>query len=652
MSLFKQIALSISIFLMIVLGTILILNFKSSQSFIQNQLHSNAEDTAASLALALGGVVSDDDNTVMMETMIAAIYDRGYYESITLYTPEDAVMIEKSQEILVKDVPTWFIDNVDLAAAPARSDVSGGWSSFGTVAVKSHVGHAYVQLWRIFSDLVQTFLLLAVVFLLLLSLMIKIILRALKDIELQAKAIQDNDFIIYDKVPFTTEFRHVVRAMNAMVKKVKEIFDKEAESLKKYHELLYTDTVTKLYNRRYLLMKLGIYLEPDSSNCNGLFVMFSLDDLEKAKAKLGYVKLETLIKNIASLMEDFTISYDQAIASRMNDQDFAFLIPGLKIDESQESFDTLMKNLAKLFEDNEVSEELVISAGVIEYTPDDNPKTLFSRADFELSKSAVKRNNSISFAQSQESEGIVLGKEEWVEMINASLDENMLKVASQAVIGMTKKNKSYHDEVYLRLLDEKGTIYNAGYFMPMLVKLKLTDDVDKHVVLLTMHHAKKIQGIESIAINISTGFLKDHANMQWLRKEIKAFAKESDVVLNFEASKFTVTKNIDLYADFSGLLHHLGYRFGIDNFSIDQDGLHYLQTIKPDYIKASKSFFFDLKGENNANAYDSLSILTGSLGITLIATSVESEEDMQKLADIGIEYIQGSYIANPQILGA
>lgn len=651
MSLFKQIALSIALFLLVVLGTILVLNFKSSQSFIQNQLYANAEDTAASLALALGGVVSDEDNTIAMETMISAIYDRGYYESITLYSPSEQKMIEKHQTIKVSEVPQWFIDTVTLKANAARSEISGGWSAFGIIEVKSHVGHAYTQLWKVFSDLIQTFALLAVVFLSLMGVLIKIILRSLRDIEQQAIAIQRNDFIIHDKMPFTTEFAHVVLAMNAMVVKVKQIFDKEAESLRKYHELLYTDTQTKLFNRRYLLMKLGIYLEGDSSACNGVFAMFALDDLEYAKSKLGYVKLEHLLQEMAARMHEFIISYDLGVASRMNTQDFAILIPQHKISDVSVPLEVLVADIAQLIVQAQAQEVLVMSAGAVEYTATDTPKTLFARADFELSKAAVERQNCIVFAQTQENEGLVLGKEEWVDMINSSLDDNMLKVASQAVVGLTKKEKSYHDEVYLRLLDEQGTVYNAGYFMPMLVKLKLTDEVDKHVVLLTMHHAKKISGMTSIAINISTPFLKNRDNYAWLRQNIEAFHKECKVTLNFEAAKFGVTHNIELYAQFSALLHGYGYRFGIDNFSLDQDGVHYLQQIKPDYIKASKTFFFDLESEQNSNANESLAVLTGSLGITLIATSVESEEEVDKLSKIGIEYIQGSYIATPQLLG-
>ncbi len=650
MSLFKQIGLSISVFLMIVLGTVIFLNFKSSQTFIQDQLYSNAEDTAASLALSLGGVVdSEADTSAEMETMIAAIFDRGYYEAITLYTPEKEIIIQKKQKVVVKDVPQWFIEFAHLDAKAATSDVSGGWTPFGIIEVKNHTGHAYVQLWEIFIGLIQNFVMLGVTFLILLYLLVKIILRSLVDIEKQAKAIQDNDFIIYEKVPFTTEFRHVVKAMNSMVVKVKQIFDKEAQSLQKYHELLYTDTATKLFNRRYLMMRLAALLEEESAN--GSFVMITLSDMKATNDKLGYVKFEELLGQIAARVQICATKSDDAIAARMKNSDFALLLPKVKLEDIKKDLQFAMHEVVELIKDYGVEKELVVSAGAIGFSPDDTQKTLFARADFELTKAKVRHDNSIEFAKEDAEAGIVLGKEEWVAMINTSMEENMLKVAGQDVVSCKDTQEVMHEEIYLRMMDEQGKVYNAGYFMPVLVNLKLTDDVDKHVISLALHYAQKGLLKNGVAINIAASFLKNAPNLAWLQDQIAAFAKTSKLGLSFEASKFAVSKNVELFSQFSALLKGYGYSFGIDNFSISNEPLEFLQKIKPAYIKASKSFFFDLQNSENSTASDSLSILTKSVGIKMVATAVESLDDIEKLEKMGVDYVQGSAICEPKILG-
>lgn len=654
MSLFKQITVSISLFLLIILVSIMFLNFQSSQKFIQDQLYSSAEDTAASLALALTGVLhrekSESEILSEMDTMIAAIYDRGYYQRISLYN-DDKVLIVKHSDIVVKSVPKWFVKHVALEAKAAHSEVSGGWNTFGIVEVSSHVGHAYVQLWNIFINLLKTFLLMAFGFLLLLGLMLKIILRSLKAVEYQAKAIENHDFYLTEKVPFTTEFKHVVRAMNHMVSKVKVIFDKEAESLKKYHELLYTDTQTKLYNRRYLSMMLNNCFEADSLNAQGSFVLFSFEDLEKAKTTLGYVALESLLVLLADMIEAIAVSYDNAVAARMNESDFALLLPQVSFEDVEDELITMLKHMQKLFEDSGVLPDLHVSAGAISYTPDDTIKSLFSRADFELAKAKIKEANIIEFGKNNVQEGIVLGKHEWIKMFNTSVEEHMLKVASQKVISVDDES-ILHEELYIRMIDHGGTIHNAGYFMPVLANLKLTDNVDKHVVNLALHHSNKALLSSSVAINISSDFLKSPKNLEWIEEKVNAFIKISPFKLHFEASRFAVIQNSELFTIFSQMLKSYGCSFGIDNFSIDSSGLDYLKVIKPAYIKANCSFFFDLnEDENSSSASDSLSIVSNSLGIILIATAVEEKANIKKLKKIGVNYVQGSAIDIPEILG-
>jgi len=679
-TLFKQLALLVTLFLVVILVVVMGLNFASSQAFVQKQLHSNAQDTAASLALSLSQVLAtqpaqeqevmslDDvleESTVAattqplskslqstLEVMISAIYDRGYYESIELINDKGEALVSRRQSVKLEKVPQWFLERVVLDVANASSDVTGAYGSrFATVVVKSHVGNAYEQLWGIFIDLLKTFAVLGVLFLVFLAGLIRLILRSLTAIEHQAKAITQHDFIIYDKVPFTLELRHVASAMNSMVGKVKEIFDKEAESLRKYYELLYTDTQTKLYNRRYVMMKLATFLAQEDEQSRGVFVMLTLQGVDEAKAKLGYQKLEALTVSMAQELKACATYANEGVAVRMNEHDYALLLPTLTLQEAQLHLDAMMDAIAHICESYGVLSVLKLSGGAVSYEANETLKALFSRADFELAKAKMAPQSTIIYAQASSANTLVMGKEEWIAMINSSLEENMLKVAAQKVIAL-KDNTSMHHEVYLRMVDGEGKVYNAGYFMPVLVNLNLTDAVDKHVIELAMYHAKLHPHIKSIAINISAHFLAVAANMEWIRQKITTFANHSEVVLSFEASNVQILQNIELFTHFSQMLHHKKFLFGIDNFAMSSEGLQYLKAVKPNYIKANKSLFFDLQAQENSAANDSLRMLTKSLGITLIATAVESQEQLTALKELGVDFVQGSVVEEPHLLGA
>ena len=235
MTLFKQIASIFSIFIILIIGSVMYLNFNSANQFIQNQLYTTAEDTATSLGLSLSmNIPQNDEDISTMETMVNAIFDRGYYESITLIDMEGNTLIENKNIFKVKNVPDWFLNNVKLKVSTAQTQISSGWIPYGTLSVKLHTGHAYIQLWNIFIEILTTFAFLVSLVLLILYFVLTFILKSLKGVEKQAMAITNNDFIIQEDEPFTTEFKNVVKGMNKMVVKVKAIFEHEELMVQKY----------------------------------------------------------------------------------------------------------------------------------------------------------------------------------------------------------------------------------------------------------------------------------------------------------------------------------------------------------------------------------------------------------------------------------
>lgn len=202
MTLFKQITIILSIFILLVLGSIMYLNFKSANDFIQNQLYTTSEDTATSLGLSLSQVIpKESEDLSTMQTMINAIFDRGYYENITLKDMNDKILIENKNILKVKTVPSWFVSSINLKVPTAKMQISSGWIPYGTLHVKLHSGHAYLQLWNTFIEILNSFIILACIVLLTLHLLLKIVLKSLKGVEEQAKAITNNNFIIQKKIP-------------------------------------------------------------------------------------------------------------------------------------------------------------------------------------------------------------------------------------------------------------------------------------------------------------------------------------------------------------------------------------------------------------------------------------------------------------------
>ncbi len=644
MTLFRQIAILFSIFIIMVISSVMYLNFKSANDFIQDQLYTTSQDTATSLGLSLSMVIPKDNDLSTMETMINAIFDRGYYESIILYDNNGKVLIENRNELKVKNVPSWFIKNIKLKVPTAKSQISSGWMPYGTIAVKLHSGIAYLQLWNIFKDILQTFAILVSITLLSLYILLKIILKSLKEVEKQAQAITNNDFIIQKRLPFTTEFRHVVIAMNKMVIKVKEIFEHEATLVKKYNSLLYKDQDTGMGNRKFFSLRLSSLLEQDNSKSSGTVIIFVLNNFAKTKEKVGYEKLQTFINSLAELFYSTTKNIEERVVTRLKDSEFSMILPDTDYHEAKKIIDIFLletENLKKRILGD--IEDFYIIGGATYYNEKDTQKDILSRADFALSVAKMKNEPFVEFHKTEKEEPLIkAGKQEWHRFLTEAINNNGIKLAFQSVKDINT-SKIFHKEVYLRIADKNGNIYPARVFIPMVNSLNMSDTIDRKVIELAVNHANN----NPIAINITTSFIKNSNNIYWLERLLKKYENKD---ISFEASSYTVLHNLNDFINFSKLIQKYNFKFGIDNFNITKHSLEYLQTIKPAYIKANKTFYLDMLDSDLNTSYESFHILTKSLEIALISTAVEDKDEVAKLKKMNISLFQGSFIEKSTFL--
>ncbi len=646
MTLFKQIAIIFSLFIVLIISSVMYLNFNSANSFIQNQLYTTSKDSATSLGLSLSmNIPKDGENLSTMETMINAIFDRGYYEYIILKDMDGKILIENRNNIKVKNVPDWFVKTFHLQVPEAQTQISSGWIPYGVLSLKLHSGHAYEELWAVFTSMLKTFAILVSIVLTLLYFVLTFILKSLKSVEHQAIAITKNDFIIQDKLPYTIEFRNVIIAMNKMVKKVKDIFEHEALMVKKYNDLLYNDQDTGMGNRKFFSLRLSSLLNQEDDSSSGTLVIFVIHNFHKAKSEVGFKVLNNYINKLAELFYASTKDVEERVVTRLKDSEFSMILPKTDYKKAKvivnsfltQAEDELPNELRKI-------RDFYICGGATYFNETDKQKDILARADFALSTAIMKNATNVHFHEIKKDETLMeLGKEEWHKLVRTAIEEDGIKLALQAV--KDEHGKIYHQEAYLRMSDKHGNIYPARIFMPLLNSLNLTNDVDKKVIDIAL---KLTHRGTAIAINIASSFLKDIQNMYWLEKRLKDTAK-LNLDVSFESSNNAIINNLESFKQFAKLVQKYNYKFGIDNFDITSASLNYLQDIKPAYIKANKSFYIDMHDNGKNSSYESFNVLTTALDIKIIATAVESKNESDNLKEIPIHLMQGTFIEEPML---
>ena len=233
------------------------------RSYLDTQLSRSALDTANSLGLSISPYVSGDEQ-IMADTMISAIFDSGYYLSITYTDTKQQLLFERNNPVMVQGVPDWFIQLFSLHPPVMSSEVNDGWRIAGVLKVQSHPGFAYTSLWDHTKAVFWTSLLICLLALIAVHWLLQVVLKPLKDIEKQAGLLAEKRFELLNYLPLTKELRTVVYALNHMVGNVKRSFTELTNRAEQLNQQAYIDSLTALPNRRALVQSfLSLQAEPD-----------------------------------------------------------------------------------------------------------------------------------------------------------------------------------------------------------------------------------------------------------------------------------------------------------------------------------------------------------------------------------------------------
>ena len=116
----------------------------------------------------------------------------------------------------------------------------------------------------------------------------------------------------------------------------------------------------------------------------------------------------------------------------------------------------------------------------------------------------------------------------------------------------------------------------------------------------------------------------------------------------FEITEETAVKDYDLFCRALAFYRDQGYKIAIDDFGVGYGGLKMLAMVEPDFVKIDRHFVSHInRAIVRLNLVDSIATACHRLGIQVIAEGIESDEDLQVVLDLGIEYLQGFHLGRP-----
>ena len=413
------------------------------------------------------------------------------------------------------------------------------------------------------------------------------------------------------------------------------------------------DALTGLLNRQEFEYRLEKAIASAATHdVQHVLCYLDLNQFKIINAQAGHTAGDIILKQAAEQMKRHMRSID--VFARLGGDEFSLLLVNTTVEHArviaQELIDTIRSSTFK-WRDQHF--EIGLSIGLISIDKDSqDPAQMLTRAELACFTAKDHGRNKMHIYRKEDDE-LTRRHTEMMRAagVTGALQEDRFRIYCQPIVALSPKNKeSLHYELLIRLTDPKGDLIMPASFIPAAERYGLMSSLDRWVIRTAFHSYNDIFGKDSgvqIAINLSGNSLNDDTLLDFIKSEIDITKIDPGTVC-FEITETAAISNLDQVSQLILELKRIGCRFALDDFGSGLSSFAYLKNLPVDYLKIDGSFVHDMIDDTIDHAMvEAINQVGHIMGIGTIAECAESEEVVEMLRELGVDYAQGFAMGSP-----
>lgn len=234
----------------------------------------------------------------------------------------------------------------------------------------------------------------------------------------------------------------------------------------------------------------------------------------------------------------------------------------------------------------------------------------------------------------------------WVKRIRAALMENRFRLMQQPIASLLGEDKGMFD-VLVRMVDEQGEELLPGEFMAAAERNDLMKNIDRWVIGASMTFIAS-RPVKQLFVRLSKDSVRDKSLVPWLLNQLKSSRIEPGG-LAFQISEQIATEYLGDTSELANGLRKIGFRFAIEHFGTGRDPQRLIAHLPIDYLKVDGTLMQGLAVDQALQGrVRELVDQAKGRNIGTIAERVEDANTMAVLWQLGIEFIQGYFVNEPE----
>jgi diguanylate cyclase (GGDEF)-like protein len=421
------------------------------------------------------------------------------------------------------------------------------------------------------------------------------------------------------------------------------------EPTKLVHEALKRDPTTLFFNRATFLDRITRRLAKKPKSGLHALAYIKPDDFSDVRAKVGILATEEILSQFA-----------EEVRKRMHPRDVAGRFEGTVVTAllergNERDAEVWGQQLVDHMNGHEfaIGEQrvrLTCSVGVCAVSGVYSSLDELVEAAAEAHKLAKQAGgNAVRLSESTDADTRLRKHDAiWVRRIKEALTEGRFRLANLPIAGLRSDTSRMYD-MLVRMIDERGNSILPSEFMPAASRNNLMKLIDRWIMSASISFGLE-EKAEHVFVRLSRQSMHDSLLCDWLRKELAQKDIQPSIIV-VQIPEQDAAKYIKQTRETVEKLRQLGLSFAIEHYGVDRNRFQILDILKPDYIKIDGELMHSLTSDMQMqDSVRRLAMAAEQRKIQTIAERVENANAMAVLFQLGVHFMQGHYVHEPEVV--
>lgn len=407
------------------------------------------------------------------------------------------------------------------------------------------------------------------------------------------------------------------------------------------------DSLTGIYRRQALRRECEkIFNLPEKIKCAAI-LMIDLDNLKQLNDNYGHDWGDRYIRHVAKCLEDY--SSEKSFCGRRSGDEFIVFFYGF---DSKDQIRKQIESMICKIKENELGlpngkRWTIHASGGVAWYPDDGLSLdeLEKYADFAMYKAKKNEKGSIrefdldSYNQEKD---LAESRKEFYEIIN----KDLVRYHFQPIVSAkTGEAEAYEALMRVSMLH----LSNPERIMKMAREEGRLHDIERITMFkapeafINLKEQGLLRGNEKLFIN---SIASENLN----EKELKEFFTRYEDMLNLVVVEITEEEALNMDAlNIKKATMGKYVTFALDDYGTGYSNDKNLLDVSPRYIKIDRFIIQDIdKNHDKQELAASIISYAHARNMYIIAEGMERREELIKVLELGVDYLQGFYLAYPK----